>query len=378
MVKICHVTNVHDTNDVRIFRKECVSLAKKKEYEVFLVGPGSEDKEISGVKIIGAGQRPLGRKDRMLKFAPAVIKKAMELDADIYHLHDPELIRFALNFKKIGKKVIFDSHENVLDSIDEKSYLPLLIRKIIKRYYHMLQKRVFPKIDGIIVVSPQMIEKHRLFNKNVLMICNFPLIDNIDNFKVVKPVKGRFIFAGGVKEEWSHKEILSAIEDIDGIEYRIYGAEEENYVDELKMLKGWEKTYYGGKIPFNDVQLEIKKAQFCFALLKPGKNSFNQEGTLGNTKLFEAMANGKPVIASNFILWKEIVEKNNCGICVNPDDKDEISSAIRYLLNCDRDTVEKMGENGIKAIKDKFNWSIEEEKLFLFYDKLCIENECIR
>lgn len=104
MIKICHVTSVHDTNDVRIFKKECVSLAKKKEYEVYLVGPGCENKEESDVKIIGAGERPARRIDRMIHYAPKVINKAIGVDADIYHFHDPELLKHVLKFKKNQKR----------------------------------------------------------------------------------------------------------------------------------------------------------------------------------------------------------------------------------------------------------------------------------
>ena len=37
MIKVCHMTSAHKSSDVRIFEKECVSLAKKEEYEVYLL-----------------------------------------------------------------------------------------------------------------------------------------------------------------------------------------------------------------------------------------------------------------------------------------------------------------------------------------------------
>ena len=39
------------------------------------------------------------------------------------------------------------------------------------------------------------------------------------------------------------------------------------------------------------------------------------------------------LIASNFPLWKSIVENNNCGICVDPLDPDKIAEAINYLAD---------------------------------------------
>lgn len=371
MVKVCHVTSAHNTDDVRIFKKECVSLAKKSEYEVFLVGSG-EDRTEKGVNVIGVGEKPSGRYDRMVKFAPKVIEAAIKLDADVYHLHDPELMRFALKFKKLGKKVIFDSHENVLESIDNKTYMPAWMRKGFKIYYSGLQNRVLSKIDAIVVVTPQMTATYKAFNDNVVMLTNFPFIDtsalNEGNIEVVE--EGTFVFAGGVSEQWSHREIIKAIENIDNVEYRLFGPADESYLEELKALKGWEKVHYGGKIPFEQVQHELEKAQVVFALLKPSQNTFFKQGTLGNTKLFEAFANGKPVIATDFVLWKDIVEVNNCGICIDPDNVEAIEQAIRTMLQKDTEEYKEMGSHGRKLITEKFNWGIQEKALYAMYEDI--------
>ena len=91
-MKICHVTSAHKTNDVRIFLKECTSLAKNPNDEVFLVGQG-EDRFENHVTVIGAGNLPIGRLNRMLLFSRKVVNKARMINADVYHLHDPELLQ---------------------------------------------------------------------------------------------------------------------------------------------------------------------------------------------------------------------------------------------------------------------------------------------
>jgi glycosyltransferase involved in cell wall biosynthesis len=82
--------------------------------------------------------------------------------------------------------------------------------------------------------------------------------------------------------------------------------------------------------------------------------------------MFEYMSSGIPVIASNFPLWREIIEGNDCGLCVNPDDPKEIGESIQFLVD-NPSVALKMGQRGIQAVKDKYNWSVEERKLIRLY-----------
>ena len=86
-------------------------------------------------------------------------------------------------------------------------------------------------------------------------------------------------------------------------------------------------------------------------------------------KMFEYMAAGIPVIASNFPLWREIIEGNKCGLCVDPMNSKEIGKAIKYLKDNPKE-AEDMGKNGRKAVEDKYNWPLEEKKLLDLYKRL--------
>ena len=81
------------------------------------------------------------------------------------------------------------------------------------------------------------------------------------------------------------------------------------------------------------------------------------------------MSAGLPVIASNFPLWKTIVEGNNCGICVDPKDPSQIAEAMIYLRD-NPQVAKAMGENGRKAVLEKYNWKNEEKKLIDLYNTL--------
>ena len=54
---------------------------------------------------------------------------------------------------------------------------------------------------------------------------------------------------------------------------------------------------------------------------------------------------------------------------VDPEDPQSIAGAIDYIINNPK-RAKKMGENGIKAVTQKFNWASEEKKLFKLYGSL--------
>lgn len=164
-----------------------------------------------------------------------------------------------------------------------------------------------------------------------------------------------------------HDVIINAIADIDDIRYILAGPGSKDYLNQLRSLEGWNKAEYLGIIPHEQVCRWYKHAlagmaiNYCSQLV--GK------GTLGNTKLFEIMECGKPVICTDYSLWKDIVEANECGICLNPNDAKAIRKAILYLKDHPCEGM-RMGKNGRKAVEEKYNWLIEEEKLLCFYGEL--------
>lgn len=360
MIEICHVTNVHSSDDARIFHKECCSLAKA-GYDVTLVAPG-ESREEDGVHVIGCGKKPVSRIKRATQFGSKVINKALEQNCDIYHLHDPELLMYVSRIKKKGKKVIFDSHE---DYFFEKEYLPKPIRKAVSDGYLAYEKRVMSKIDGLICCYRKTRERLEPVSKHCEMIYNFPILLN----EIRHNVSEAFTigYAGGIGTIWNHDKLVAAISDIPSVKYVLAGRCNDKYLKDLQKLKGWEKVDYLGMIPFDQVIHQIyAKASLGVALLGYIPECNGKEGNLSNTKLFEIMHAGLPVLATDFDLWKEIVEKNKCGICVNPYDAEEIRRAIQYLQEHSDERIQ-MGINARRAVEKTYNWGNEEAKLLNFY-----------
>ena len=86
-------------------------------------------------------------------------------------------------------------------------------------------------------------------------------------------------------------------------------------------------------------------------------------------KVFEYLSMGVPVILSKSDFNCRMVEKYQFGVCVDPENTDEIAEAIRHLIDHPEE-AKHMGENGRKAVKEEFNWGVEEKKLLRLYEAI--------
>ena len=348
---ICHMTSAHLQEDVRIFHKECVSLANA-GYDIYHISCG-ETYDKDGVHLIGFGKPQTGRAGRMTKTARNVYKAAAELDADVYHFHDPELLPYGLKLKRRGKKVIFDSHEDVSAQIADKRWIPKPFRKIVSCFYKFYETHVVKHLDAVVAATPHIADTFKNRCKIITVVNNYPKLDDIifheTPFKDRKPI---ICYAGGINEIRGEKIMVEAMEAVNG-ELIIAGDHEIENVGKVK---------YIGSIDRKSVNELYGKARAGIVIYQPAKNHIDSQPI----KLFEFMAAGLPVVASDFPLWKEIVEKNNGGICVDPTSADAVGRACEELISHPEDS-QKMGQNGRKAVLEKYSWNSEEKKLLSLY-----------
>jgi len=362
--KVCHVTSVHPRYDVRIFHKECKSLANSGFDVTLLVNDNLPNESIDGVKIVSTQLKPKNRYERMVKSKKKIKALMLEIDADIYHFHDPELLPESSWIKDEGKKVIFDFHEDVSQQILFKTWIPNSIRQMVSLIYKMYEKRIARKLDALITVTPKFVERLQQINHTTVMITNYPIL-NEESERNNIPKKSAICFAGGISPQWNHENIIKAIESIDDIEYILAGSGSNEYLDKLKRLEGWEKVRYLGRIPHEEVKAIYNEAMIGMTLLS-NNTQVGDEGTLGNTKIFEFMRAGLPVICTYNRLWKEIVVENNCGIAIDPNSIEEIQDVITKI-KCNQSLAIKMGKNGRNAVLEKYNWETQANVLNELY-----------
>lgn len=368
MTKVCHITCAHPKEDVRIFRKECVSLANA-GYDVSLVQQG-ESYVKSGVHLVGFGVVPSSRLKRMLQTSRLAYKKALAVDADIYHLHDPELLSYALKLKRKGKKVIFDSHEFYAEQIKHKTYIPRPFRGPVAKLYAMRQKRILRKIDGL--VFPCFMDGKNPFGgqyRKMALINNVPLQEELyDRYDPTVPKwENTVCHIGSLTHNRGITHLVKAAETANCTVCLGGKFESPEYEARIRSLPEFSRVNYLGPLDREQVLQTLQKSRVGIATLL----NVGQYSRLCNlpTKVYEYMALSIPSVLSDTPYNRQVVEKYQIGICVDPANPEEIAKAIRYLLD-NPEVARQMGENGRKAIKEEFNWSVEEKKLFALYEDI--------
>lgn len=367
-IKVCHITSAHNSDDIRIFHKECASLAKA-GYDTYLVAKG-ESREEKGVHVVGVGPAPSSRLKRMALFSNMIYRRALAINADIYHLHDPELLPYGVKLKKQGKKVIFDSHERYLDQIKAKSYLPKYLRGFISFIYGRYENWVLNRLDA--VIFPCTLDGVHPFYKKCRRtetLDNYPLLDEFYRYydPSICKTPNSICYIGSLTHNRGITSLVSAMDKTDGTLFLAGKFSPSDYEDFLNKLPGWSKVCYLGSLSRDRVRdLLLGTLVGASAILNVGQ--YNKYDNLP-TKAYEYMSLGLPVILTRAPYNEYVNQKYHFGICVNPEDSDELASAISYLF-CHPQEARQMGLNGRRAVKHEFNWGTQEKKLLELYDKI--------
>jgi len=357
--KIAHLSSVHKDGDVRIFHKMCSSLAEN-GYEVHLVLAGVQERVEKDVKIWSV-EKAKGRLSRFWNTVNNVYDKAVEIDADIYHIHDPELLRIGKKLIKKGKKVIYDSHEDLPRQIMGKPYLKF--RKIVSLWAEGYENRATKKMTAIVGATPHITNRFSKINSNSVNINNYPILTEF-NMENSDTKRTDICYAGGITEIRGIHEIVSIA---DGSFPLVLAGPigSGKLEEEITNHSNWKNIDYKGQVSRVEVKTIYSKSLAGLVILHP----IEAHKTAQPNKIFEYMNAGIAVIGSNFDLWKEIIEDGSCGICVDPLKPEEIKNAIEQLLS-DPKEAEKMGQNGQRLVKEKYNWDNEKEKLLKLYATL--------
>ncbi len=369
-MKVCHLTSVHPSEDIRIFVKECRFL-QQDGFDTTLIVANSDTYIKDGVKITGVEVNAGSRYMRILKGPVNVYKKALEIDADLYHFHDPELLPVGLLLKRKGKKVIYDVHEDVPEQVLSKEWIPGFLRRSISKTVKMIEKFASKRFDAVVTATPTINNRFKTYNPKSVTIHNFPITNELitEELPGGKEHQNNVIYIGGITHLRGIVEMTDAMEVVNQSELitlTLAGKfSPESLEVQVKKQQGWQFVNHAGWLNREQVKEHLGQAFAGLVLLHPEPRYVVSYPI----KLFEYMSAGIPVIASNFPLWKEIIEDSQCGVVVDPLNIEEIAEAIlRFKRNPDQ--AAEMGRNGREAILTKYSWENEAARLVTLYKEL--------
>ena len=372
-MKVCHISSAHAPNDTRIFHKQCASLARA-GYDTTFVVKAKDPQSVGettekGVRVIQVPVDTSSRLTRMLFGAKAVYQKALEVDADIYEFHDPELLPYGLKLARRGKRVIFDSHEDYPTQIMEKGWIPAPLRRLISGAYKAYETHVVKNLDA--VLFPCLKNGVNIFEgraKRVVIISNAVMLEEVPQQLDFSHKEDRTICCtGSLTYQRGITHLIKAAYKA-GAKLILAGRyESEAYQQELEAMPEYACVEYLGYLDRQGIAEVYGRSRIGMSTIL----NVGQYASLDNfpTKVYEYMAAGLPVIVSDYPFMRRSVQEDGFGVAVDPADTDAIADAIQKILS-DPQAAAQMAENGRQAVLHKYNWGIEEEKLLALYRSL--------
>ncbi len=363
-IRIVHLTSGHRAVDARIFSKECCSLARA-GYDVSLIVAGGPASSGHGVNVVAVKRRS-NRVARILATPIEVIVAGLRQRGLIYHFHDPELLPYGLILRALGRRVIYDVHEDLPRDILIKEWIPSYLRRPASLAASVLEWVAARTLSGIVAATP--VIARRFPKDRSVLVQNYPVRSEFTNSNDVPSVQCRGVaYVGAVTCDRCAVELVQAIARVERFpdaRLLIAGtAESPSFVEKLTALPGWSRVDYCGHINRAGVHRLLAGARMGIALFYPRQTYIESQPV----KLFEYMAAGLPVIAADFPRFREILEGNRCSLCVSPLDVPAIASAIEWILGHPKE-ADEMGKRGRELVASSYNWEQEEPKLLRLYE----------
>lgn len=366
MARIAHLTTAHGRYDVRIFLKECRSLAQGGHDVTLMVADGKPEEWRDGVRIVSV-PASRGRLGRMGAGTLRVLLGAASLGADVYHLHDPELLLAGLVLKAWGAKVVFDSHEDIPKQVLSKDYLPLAVRRAVSAFAASLIRVVLPPYSGLVAATPIIRDELRKVHPNPVDISNYPILGELS----VAPRGGapsrHVCYIGNISRIRGIVSMVAAMERLPAdIRLHLAGTFEDPGLEaEVRAMKGWEHVDYHGMVGRGEVARLMAESAAGLVTLLPVPNYLEAQPI----KMYEYMSAGLAVIGSDFPYWRTTLDDGPCGLGVDPEAPGAIAAAILDLVSSP-ERAEAMGRNGQRLVRERLNWQAEGVRLCDYYRKL--------
>lgn len=367
--RVVIVAPVHQYDDTRVFQKEAKTLARH-GYEVRLLARAPGPLEEDGVRIVPLPE-PAWRGARFARL-PMVLARALAQRGDIYHLHNPDTLPLALGLRLLGKRVVYDTHEDFSQRLLARSWIPSHLRAPLARSVASAERFVARVVD--LSIATQASVRDRL-SRRALLLQNPPIVSGplIEQAKLrARELKRsedvlRLVYVGGITQPRGLFTMLDALAMVNQrINCRLWliGPFMEGDQPRAERHPAWRFVDYLGPLPQAEAFAHIARADAgLVTILDVGDHRHTSPN-----KLFEYQVFGIPFVASDFERWRAVMAGVEAGFFVDPADPAAAARAVQRLA-CDPEARRRMGEAG-RSFVSSYNWEIESRKLLSAYEAL--------
>jgi glycosyltransferase involved in cell wall biosynthesis len=364
--KVVHLTSVHPPLDTRVFWKECRTLAKA-GYEVVLIAPDPPVGEKDGVRFVGH-PRPKSRLERVAQVPLRLLRLARRERAALYHFHDPDLLPVGVLLALWTRRpVVYDSHEDVPRQLLDRVWIPVALRPLASAAARLVERACVSALSGVISAEPGGLGRFR--KREVVLVQNFPMVEEFPPSPVPYDERpNRVVYVGDITRSRGAEVMVRAMDLLPArvdAELVIAGkCEVPGLLEDLRRLPGWERVDYRGWQSRSEIRDILHGARVGLVLMQA---TAQYRDATQPVKLFEYMAAGLPVVASDFQAWREIVD--GCGVLVDESSPAAAAAAIERLLTTPEEG-RSMGDQGRESVLERWNWATEEPRLLELYGRL--------
>jgi glycosyltransferase involved in cell wall biosynthesis len=360
--RILHVTTVHAAGDTRL-QKE-ISALLDAGFDVTLAAPFDGTVEKLPPIPFSPLPKPATRTRRMLTLQHKAFSVALRYDA--IHFHDPELLPLALVLLMSGKKVVYDIHEDYAAQIQDKTWLPLGVRRFAARGVRLLE-RFFLCSGGLGIAATPHIAS--LFPKhNVTVVRNVPELARwmepepfsersipVSYVGEIRPVRGAFILQRVA-------ELLHRL----GISLTVAGRMADMTDDEKHDFAKTPGMNYLGPVPYANAIEIIRKSRVGLVPFLPASNNKNALPT----KILEYLAAGTLLVVSDFPVWRRELGASGAVSFADPASPEQFVE--RCIGSIEDEEAEHRSALARSFVEQDRNWEQEKQKLIAFYKAICI------
>ncbi|MEW5946245.1 MAG: glycosyltransferase family 4 protein [bacterium] len=309
----------------------------------------------------------------------AALRLILKLRPDVLHVHDLPLAPIGIFFARLfRKKLVLDLHENY-PALLKTIYRGTLFEFLFKNpsLAALLERLCVRLADRILVVVPEQLPRLQKMGADPLRIHvvgnGEPLDPHIAQFRLDALLAGAadsldIAYVGRFEPSRGLHLLIRAFAALsrefpDARLFLVGAGPAEPALKSLAFSLGAnDRIVFTGWLPFGEMYDVIERS--CVGVV-PHEDSELFHTTLPH-KLFQYMALGKPVVATDTAALRRVVAGENCGLVVPYGDTDAMSGAFRTLLS-DGALRRRLGANGIRAVAEKYSWQHDSAELINAY-----------